>query len=73
MYMCIQDGTKCRNPVNLSVCRFCDYHVQSESKRINSNRGVLQDSSFAAKLNSQAEQAGGLSQSYYLGPTKRAV
>ena len=54
----MQDGTKCRNPVNISKCRFCDHHVQTESKRINSTRGVLQDSSHAAKLNTQAERAG---------------
>lgn len=54
----MQDGTKCRNPVNMSKCRFCDHHVQTESKRINSTRGVLQDSAHAAKLNTQAEKAG---------------
>ncbi|EIE24646.1 hypothetical protein COCSUDRAFT_46891 [Coccomyxa subellipsoidea C-169] len=52
-----KDGSKCRNPVNISKCRFCDYHVQSESRRVNNSRGVLQDSSHAARLNTQAEQA----------------
>lgn len=59
--MCMQNGTSCRNPVNISKCRFCDYHIQTESRRVNSSRGVLQDSSHAAKLNTQAEQAGTLS------------
>ncbi len=43
--------------MNISKCRFCDYHVQSESRRVNNSRGVLQDSSHAARLNTQAEQA----------------
>ncbi|CAL8467671.1 g7209 [Coccomyxa elongata] len=63
-----RDGTKCRNPVNISKCRFCDHHVQTESKRINSTRGVLQDSAHAAKLNTQAEKAAQRQKVQHFGP-----
>ncbi|BDA42677.1 probable protein MCM10 homolog at N-terminal half [Coccomyxa sp. Obi] len=63
-----RDGTKCRNPVNISKCRFCDHHVQTESKRINGTRGVLQDSAHAAKLNTQAEKAAQRQKVQHFGP-----
>lgn len=65
----LQNGGKCRNAVNISKCRYCDYHVQSEYKRLKSNRGILQDSTVSAKLNSQARQAGAISQVLSFGIT----
>ena len=40
----VQDGTPCRNAVNISACPFCDYHVQSEYNKIRSKRTECKDS-----------------------------
>ena len=40
----MQDGTLCRNAVNISACPFCDYHVQSEFNKIRSRRSECKGS-----------------------------
>ena len=57
-YVCMQDGGKCRNAVNLAKCRFCDYHVQSEYARMKGTRGQLQDASIVGRMSMQARLAG---------------
>lgn len=54
----VQDGGRCRNPVNAARCRYCDYHVQSEYRRLKTTRGPLQSSTVSGRLNAQAQQAG---------------
>ena len=54
----VQDGGTCKNAVNASKCRYCDYHVQSEYRRLKSTRGTLQDSNASGRLSCQAQQAG---------------
>lgn len=39
----VQDGTPCRNAVNISTCPYCDYHVQSQYNKIRSKRSELKD------------------------------
>ena len=56
--MHVQGGGSCRNAVNVSVCRFCDYHVQGEYKRLNSSRGPLMTATVAAQLGTHAKAAG---------------
>lgn len=56
--MGVQDGNSCRNAVNASVCRFCDYHVQGEYKRLTSNRGPLMTATVGARLSTHAKAAG---------------
>ena len=56
--MHVQGGGSCRNAVNASVCRFCDYHVQGEYQRLNSSRGPLMTATVAAQLGSRAKAAG---------------
>ncbi|CAL5219574.1 g1434 [Coccomyxa viridis] len=48
-------GETCRNPVNVSVCRFCDFHVQGEFKRLNSHRGPLITATVGARLGAHAK------------------
>lgn len=43
-FMPLQDGTPCRNAVNISTCPYCDYHVQSQYNKIRSQRSELKDS-----------------------------
>ena len=40
----MQDGTPCRNAVNIGACPFCDYHVQGEYNKIHSKRTECKDS-----------------------------
>ena len=40
----MQDGTPCRNAVNINACPFCDYHVQGEYNKIRSKRSECKDS-----------------------------
>ncbi len=56
--MGVQDGNTCRNAVSASVCRFCDYHVQGEYKRLTSNRGPLMTATVGARLSTHAKAAG---------------
>ncbi len=54
----MQNGETCRNPVNVSVCRFCDFHVQGEFKRLNSSRGPLITATVGARLGAHAKTVG---------------
>ena len=45
----------CRNPVNVDTCPYCDYHVGSEFKKVQSKRGQFAES----KLHSAFKQQGG--------------
>ena len=54
----MQSGETCRNAVNVSVCRFCDFHVQGEFKRLNSSRGPLMTATVGARLGARAKAAG---------------
>ena len=49
----------CRNPVNIDTCPYCDYHVGSEFKKVQSKRGQFAES----KLHSAFRQQGGKGQS----------
>ena len=40
----MQDGTPCKNAVNINACPFCDYHVQGEYNKIRTKRGECKDS-----------------------------
>eukprot|EP00891_Asterochloris_glomerata_P006657 jgi/Astpho2/6657/fgenesh1_pg.00101_%23_46_t len=50
-----KDGMPCRNPVNVDTCPYCDYHVGSEFKKVQSKRGQFAES----KLHSAFKQQGG--------------
>ena len=53
-----QSGGTCGAPVNKSRCAFCDYHVQSEFKRMQSHRGALQESHLGRSLKPHLRRAG---------------
>ena len=55
----LQDGMPCRNPVNIDTCPYCDYHVGSEYKKVQSKRGQFAES----KLHSAFKQQNGKGQS----------
>ena len=44
--------------MNVSVCRFCDFHVQGEFKRLNSHRGPLITATVGARLGAHAKTVG---------------
>lgn len=56
--MATQKGETCRNAVNVSVCRFCDFHVQGEYTRLNSSRGPLITATVGARLGAHAKAVG---------------
>ncbi|KAK9830984.1 hypothetical protein WJX81_005397 [Elliptochloris bilobata] len=52
-----KSGGVCGAAVNKSRCAFCDYHVQSEFKRMHSRRGPLQDSHLGGSLKPHLRRA----------------
>ena len=71
----MQEGNTCRNAVNVSVCRFCDFHVAGEYKRLNSSRGPLITATVGARLGAHAKAVGVTQQFSVLapGPTHEPV
>lgn len=40
----VQDGKRCKNAVNVSQCRFCEFHVAAEFRKLQPKRGQFMDS-----------------------------
>lgn len=40
----MQDGQRCKNAVNVSQCKFCEFHVAGEYRKLQPTRGGFMDS-----------------------------
>ena len=52
----VQDGERCRNAVNTAECRFCEYHVASEFRKLQPSRGGFLDSMLSTAFSRRPTQ-----------------